>query len=256
MIVSEYPPLTPPSRGSFPMRNRIISGLSQGTLVIEAGKSSGALITAKDAILQGRDIYSLPGNIDSETAEGTNELIKDGATAITCAADILENYQYLYGAKLNLSILGRLRGKSELRRGALAAHGVEEEIFLSEAVPKETEAKQKPLSSLLHSKGCVDGETVKRMSGETEYPVYTDDKRKTVAEPETGADQQASAGVIPEDLDEKLASILRAMPVGEAVGIDRICENGIDAVSVMTAMTMLEIRGLVESLPGNRYLRK
>lgn len=256
MLLSEYPPLTSPTRGSFPMRNRIISGLSQGTLVIEAGKGSGALITAKDAILQGRDIYSLPGNIDSVTAEGTNELIKDGATAVTCAADILENYQYLYGAKLDLSVLSRLHGRSELKRGALAAHGVEEELLPNEtAAQAENGERKQRLSSLLHSRGKVDGETVKRMSGETEYPVYHDDKRP---KEETAASlaNQVPISDVPKDLDENLAAVLRVMPKGEAVGIDRICENGMDAVSVMTAMTMLEIGGYVESLPGNRYLRK
>ena len=68
LILSEYPPLTAPTRYSFPMRNRIISGLSQGTLVVEANDRSGALITAKDAILQGRSVYALPGNVDNPTS--------------------------------------------------------------------------------------------------------------------------------------------------------------------------------------------
>ncbi len=255
MIVSEYPPLTPPSRGSFPTRNRIISGLSQGTLVIEAGKGSGALITAKDAILQGRDIYSLPGNIDSETAEGTNELIKEGATAITSAADILENYQYIYGGKLDLSVLGRLRGRSELRRGALRAHGVDEGAIVEETEAKK-ETGKKPLSNLLHSKGHLDGETVKRVSGETEYPVYNDDKRakKEVLSPVK--EETAAPRRIPSDLSPTQLAVLAAMPEGVAVGLDRICESGIDASTAMTMLTMLEISGLVETLPGNRYLKK
>ena len=243
------------------MRNRIISGLSQGTLVIEAGKGSGALITATDAIMQGRDIYSLPGNIDSATAEGTNELIKEGATAITCAADILESYQYLYGAKLDLSVLGRLRGRSRLKRGALASHGVDEGLLAAEDPMMPKEAQTPSLATLLHSKGEVDGETFKRMSGETEYPVYKDDKRpkkaeKTSVREEPTTSEASATREIPADMEENLAAILRAMPVGEAVGIDRICECGLDASSVMTAMTMLEIRGFVASVPGNRYVRK
>lgn len=254
MILSEYPPLTPPSRSSFPMRNRIISGLSHGTLVIEAGKGSGALITAKDAILQGRDVYALPGNIDADTAFGTNELIKDGATAVTCAADILENYQYLYGAKLDLPILSRLRGRSELKKGALAAHGVEEgEEPIEASKPKESRKAGGALKELLHQTGHVDGETVKRISGETEFPVYRDDKRIPVSPVETPA---VTEGEIPPDLEENLKEVLRAMPVGRAVGLDQICEGGLEPISTMTALTLLEIRGLVESLPGNRYMRK
>ena len=255
MIVSEYPPLTPPSRGSFPTRNRIISGLSQGTLVIEASHGSGALITAKDAILQGRDIYSLPGNIDSETAEGTNELIKEGATAITCAADILENYQYIYGGKLDLSVLGRLRGRSELRRGALRAHGVDEGAIVEETEAKK-ETGKKPLSNLLHSKGHLDGETVKRVSGETEYPVYNDDKRAKKEAPSPVKEEAAAPAKIPANLSPTQLAVLAAMPEGVAVGLDRICESGIDASTAMMTLTMLEISGLVETLPGNRYQKK
>lgn len=255
MIVSEYPPLTPPSRGSFPMRNRIISGLSQGTLVIEASHGSGALITAKDAILQGRDIYSLPGNIDSETAEGTNELIKEGATAITCAADILENYQYIYGAKLDISVLARLRGRSALRRGALRAHGVDEGA-ISQEVEEKKENGKKLLSNLLHSKGHLDGETVKRVSGETEYPVYHDDKREKQQVPTPEREKTMTAPRSPVELSPTQLAVLAAMPEGAAVGLDRICESGIDASTAMTTLTMLEINGLVESLPGNRYLKK
>lgn len=257
LLLSEYPPLSPPSRSSFPLRNRIISGLSQGTLVIEAGKGSGALITARDAILQGRDVYALPGNVTSETAFGTNELIKDGASAVTCAADILENYQYIYGNKLDMNVLGKLRGRSALKRGALAAHGVDEgALSMPEDNPQEN--ADGSIGALLHARGHVDGETVKRMSGETEYPVYGDDKRAeriVSAAPRTQKAAPEGEG-IPADLDPNLADVLRAMPQGEAVGVDRICEGGLDPVAVMTAMTMLEIRGLVESRPGNRYLRK
>lgn len=250
MVLSEYPPLMPPSRSSFPLRNRIISGLSHGTLVIEAGKESGALITAKAAILQGRNVYALPGNINADTAFGTNELIKAGATAITCAADILENYQYLYGAKLDLGVLSRLHGRSALKKGALAAHGVEEGLEVIS--PQKTETREKPrreLGALLHKSGRIDGETVKRLSGETEFPVYQDDKRDVRKDTEKVAE-------VPADLDPNLAQVLDAMPIGEAVGVDRICECGRDAASVMMALTMLEIRGLVASLPGNRYIRK
>jgi len=89
-LVSEYPPGTPPTTYSFPKRNRIIAGMTLGTLVIEAPKKSGSLITATCAIESNRDVFTIPQNITSPTAEGPNTLIKQGAKPITCVEDILE----------------------------------------------------------------------------------------------------------------------------------------------------------------------
>lgn len=89
-LVSEYPLGTQPSQGNFPARNRIISGLTKGVLVVEAGLRSGALITVDYALEQGRDVYALPGNINSPYSAGTNSLIKEGAKVVTCVEDILE----------------------------------------------------------------------------------------------------------------------------------------------------------------------
>jgi DNA processing protein len=89
-LISEYPLGTLPVPTNFPARNRLISGLTQGTLVVEAGARSGALITVKFALEQGRDVFAIPGQIFSRASEGTNRLIRDGAGLVTQAGDILD----------------------------------------------------------------------------------------------------------------------------------------------------------------------
>lgn len=105
-LISEYPLGSPPESGNFPARNRLISGLSRGTLVVEADMTSGALITAKFAVEQNRDVFAVPGSILARASEGTNWLIQTGAKLTTSPEDILE--------ELNLVAVGRQLEMREL----------------------------------------------------------------------------------------------------------------------------------------------
>lgn len=93
VVISEFPMDERPLRQNFPRRNRVISGLSLGVLVVEAARNSGALITADFALEQAREVFALPGRVDSSTSFGTNELIKQGAKLVSCVDDILEEFQ-------------------------------------------------------------------------------------------------------------------------------------------------------------------
>lgn len=99
-ILSEYAPGSPPLGWHFPRRNRIISGLSCGVVVVEAPERSGSLLTAKHALEQGRDVFVVPGNVDMESFRGSNRLLRSGAIAVSSGRDVMEEYDLLYPEKL------------------------------------------------------------------------------------------------------------------------------------------------------------
>ena len=95
-LISEYPPGTKPEYWHFPQRNRIISGISHGVLIVEAPRKSGALITARCALEQGRDVFVVPGNIDSAACEGSNSLLMEGAQPVMHGWNLMETYAHQY----------------------------------------------------------------------------------------------------------------------------------------------------------------
>lgn len=110
-VISEFPMATPPERGNFPRRNRIISGLSLGVVVVEAAQRSGALITVDCALEQGREVFALPGKVDSLTSGGTNRLIQQGAKLVTTSEDIIEELEPIWG---NLSLEKETKSEDRL----------------------------------------------------------------------------------------------------------------------------------------------
>lgn len=112
-VISEYAPFTAATRITFPQRNRIISGISLGVLVVEASEHSGSLITAACANEQGREVFSIPGSVLTSAYAGANRLIRDGARAVTCAEDILMVYSDMYPDEINLKAMGDSSIKAE-----------------------------------------------------------------------------------------------------------------------------------------------
>lgn len=101
-VITEYPSGASPLPGNFPVRNRLLSGISLGTLIVEAPEKSGAMITANMALEQGKDVFAVFGNIFEDRHGGNNKLIKDGAKPISSGADILQEYLYLYPRKIDV----------------------------------------------------------------------------------------------------------------------------------------------------------
>ncbi|MBQ4090951.1 MAG: DNA-processing protein DprA [Clostridia bacterium] len=256
VIISEFAPQTKPSGHNFPIRNRIISGLSQGTVVVDADIQSGAMITAKNAILQGKDIYAVPSNIDSENSSGTNSLIRDGAQAVLCGRDIVKHYRTLLGDRYNSQSMKNAELSSTLDltvlRGLGVSSGSKCGINLGKAseyrdaestVSKARAHAEKIAAKKEHEKSVAQGSAYqKAILGEKQDA--HDDKRE-----DTSLEVLAS-------LSEKQRKVFDEMPLDFPVTVDQLTKTGLKLGEVIAALTVLEVKGLVVSLPGAIYMRK
>ncbi len=135
-IISEYPPGYKTRPECFPARNRIISGMAVGSVIIEAPKKSGALITATHALEQGRDVFTIPGNIGVKQFEGNNDLLRDGAILVTDGWEVLQHYEHIYPGKL---ADGRQRENLELVYAA--RYGMSLPVYSPVFTPLESDKK-------------------------------------------------------------------------------------------------------------------
>ena len=141
-LISEYPPETGAIAWHFPMRNRIISGISNGTLIVEAPAKSGALITAQHALEQGRDVFVVPGNINTVTCEGSNAMLQEGAIPVLSGWDVLSIYECLYPGKLQKERKAPLY-TGEQQRAKVAQNPT----IPTEKAQKQESARKKPIDN-------------------------------------------------------------------------------------------------------------
>jgi DNA processing protein len=134
LVISEFPLFVPPLKENFPRRNRIVSGLSQGVLVVEATARSGALITAHLAIEQNREVFAIPGNIDSPLSKGTNSLLKEGAKPVDCMEDIFEEIPFQRDAGKDMPSFNLNLQEEEIFKALSLSQG----IFLEELMSTVT----------------------------------------------------------------------------------------------------------------------
>ena len=265
-VITEFAPGTEPRGMNFPIRNRIISGLSQGTVVIDADKNSGSMITAKNAILQGRDVYAVPANIDSENSSGTNSLIRDGAQAVLCGNDIIRNYMYIYRDRINVMKLMNAEKHSEFDPVAVKNMGIalrfrpeEPKSDLPDAVAKAERGKRRDASeeSDANDLPAFKPKSAPKAKATEAKAAAKDEVKATETSAPTpkrsGGDDSAK---ILEKLSEKQRKIFDEMPLDRAVTVDYLTRTGFALGEVISALTVLEIKGLVASLPGALYIRK
>lgn len=149
-VISEFPMETEPLPHNFTRRNRIISGLSAGILLTEAARNSGALITADFALEQGRDVFALPGRIDSNCSSGTNTLLKQGAKLVTCCQDILEELNLIKSETIEDKDLPEKQEQvCESDEGALYRCIGQEAVALDELIEKTSLSSSQVLSLVL-----------------------------------------------------------------------------------------------------------
>ena len=248
-IITEYPPSTKPQGTNFPIRNRIISGLSQGTLVVDADLHSGAMITAKEAILQGKDIYAVPGNIDGRNTSGTNSLIRDGAQAVLCGRDIIQNYTYIYRDTLNTSALSKAEKKSDIDLRAVRDMEVSVRYYVDK---KENDSLEGEISKMGQAK--AKGETKKTApEAKAKQPEVAKAQPSEVKEEPHVSDKSQK---VVDLLNEKQRAIFEEIPLDKPITVDGLMKLGFSMGEIMSSLTILEIKGLISSLPGALYIRK
>ncbi len=246
-VMSEYPPGTRPANYHFPVRNRLISGISQGTLVVEAGIGSGSLITAKDAILQGREVFALPANVGSAGAEGTNGLLRDGAVLALGAADILRPYQYVYAGAISMGAVSGTDTVPDADLAYLERLGVIETTPAKPSAEKDATLKQQ--RSPERTPAAVAPLREPPTKPQEQPSAYEAEPEKETEETDPPADEVLDA------LTDCQRTILAAIPADGSVPADRLSQLGYPFGDVIAALTVLEILGLIRKLPGALYTR-
>ncbi len=148
-VISEFPMEVKPLPQNFPRRNRLISGLSLGVLITEAARNSGALITADFALEQGKEVFALPGRIDSAGSLGTNALLKQGAKLVTCCEDILEELNLVDAGGKDIEPPPENKIPADRQERELYGHIGDQPVAIDELVQKSSLASSRVLNLLL-----------------------------------------------------------------------------------------------------------
>ncbi len=245
LVMSEFAPGCEPKGTNFPIRNRLISGLCQGTLVVEGAIKSGALITADRALSQGRDLFAIPANVGDPNAAGVNQLIRNGAHVVLCAEDILSQYSMLYRHSIEALSKVSLGKRSDYNGDMLARMGVYSRTVDGYArVSAATLMPSEPMASPPPQKEKIPSKPKNPVSRKTEQPQL----QKQLSQ----ADHSAE---VLQSLNERERRVFEAISLEEPMAIDHMQSLGYSTGELLVALSLLEIKGLIQALPGGLYCR-
>ncbi len=231
-IMSEYAPGTRPTRFSFPQRNRIISGLSEGTVIVEAKIKSGAMITAEKAKEQGRQIFAVPGRVGDMNSEGPNHLIASGAKQAYSADSILREYEFLYPDKIHMP--------SSQKSNPYTSSG-EPINFSSRNSLNDGFARRESKGSLLNKKDTEHNKS--NAEKHFEHAAKLPTEEKVIARSSF------------DGLDSVSKTICESLSYDSPKSFEEILTSTkISASDTMSALTILEIQGIVKAMPGGNYI--
>ncbi len=259
MLITEYPPGSEPAGAHFPVRNRIISGLSQGTVVVEAPAGSGALITARTALYQGRDIFAVPGELGNKNSEGCNDLIKNGARVVTSAEDVIGTYEFIYPHKIFVAAAEHAERKLSVEHGHNTAKARKIASRSDKTAEKKEEKKREAQKAReqkrTESKTYKEDLQISKTAGAiVKSYSFADDRKEAEVPPKPKAAAPSAQKSNDVPITDAERAVLDAMG-DSAVTPDELLGKGFSASDVMSSLTVLEILGYISSVPGGRYIK-
>lgn len=226
-VLTEYPPKTQPGRFNFPARNRIISGLSAATVVMEGRERSGAIITARHAMDQERAVYAFPGNVGEKNSEVTSLLIKNGARLITCADDLVRDFENIY-------------------LGIINPFNLPEKISVD---------MMQTLSTYGVSANCNDDDIYVPPRNTPRKKIIEQEKTAT-NESEVAATDTATSGETAMSFDAESLAIYKKIPFEGSCAIESLADEDMPLRKVMRCLLKLEMGRFIVMLPGEMVARK
>lgn len=226
-LITEYAPGTKPNGWNFPMRNRIISALSSAVLVVEARADSGAMITARYALVQGKPLFAVPGDITSARSVGTNRLLADGAIVALDASEMLEYFRFLYRDAIRIERLPEAMQYSAVTAEALRRFGLQ---LIEEGKEKGSEPDHREKRTRRKKQ---------KDASEQKNPITVQEKTSPDTSPLTPRQKQ-----------------LYDMLSEESFSVDHLTARGVPVSEAASTLTVFEIYGLVRSLPGGMFSKR